>query len=195
MVTYDNTTPAINQTIAQSQPLILGNFDYLKTQLGQEHNFDATGVLTMYHLQCSMPNKAVDPAALPTGTNGMYYVKGAVPKYYDGTTASFFQLASSSGFIQKYITGSIGLTTSYQTVTAIPADSVGLYWLFVKGGTGVARCAPGVFVSDSNSIFPQSSVITGGDPGMDVQGSGLNFQAKLSSSTATITYLFVYFNP
>jgi hypothetical protein len=86
MVSYTNNTPQANQTIAQTQPLILNNFAFLANSIGEEHNFNAAGNGTdTYHLQASMPNQALSPA-LPASTNGMYFVSSARPYFWDGTT-------------------------------------------------------------------------------------------------------------
>lgn len=84
MSVYDDNVPQATQTIAQTQPIINENFVFIKGAIGQEHNFDDADDTNTYHLQASMPNMA-DPVALPAGTNGMYYVSGGLPKYYNGT--------------------------------------------------------------------------------------------------------------
>jgi len=84
---YTNNVPQGNQTIANSQPQIQANFGFLDTGIGTEHNFNAAGSGTdMYHLQASMPNRTLDPVALPADTNGMYYVRAGGARFYDGTT-------------------------------------------------------------------------------------------------------------
>lgn len=84
---YDNNVPQATQTIAQTQPIINENFAFLDDAIDQEHNFDVTDATKTYHKQASMPNQA-DPVALPAGTDGMYYVNGGLPKFYNGTAYS-----------------------------------------------------------------------------------------------------------
>lgn len=93
---YDNNVPQATQTIAQTQPIINENFAFLDSAIDQEHNFDVTDATKTYHKQASMPNQA-DPVALPAGTDGIYYVNGGLPKFYNGTAFSLIgnvQIAS-----------------------------------------------------------------------------------------------------
>ena len=96
MPTYDNATPQGNDQIATTQPLILGNFEFIPLAIGQEHNFDPTDPAKTYHKQASMPNEA-DPVALPAGTDGIYYVNGGAPKFKNAS-GSFFLSTSSVAF-------------------------------------------------------------------------------------------------
>lgn len=84
---YTNNVPQSNQQIANTQAPILNNFNFIQAAVNQEHNFplNSTDSTTTYHKQTSMPNRADPSGALPTGTNGMYYVNGGQAKYYDGT--------------------------------------------------------------------------------------------------------------
>ncbi len=91
MVVYTNNVPQANQKIATTQPIINSNFDYTQKAVGQEHNFIAndTDPTHTYHKQASMPNRVGgDPVALPSGTNGIYYVNNSGARFYDGTTIS-----------------------------------------------------------------------------------------------------------
>ena len=97
-MTYTNNVPQGNQTIAETQSLIQDNFGFLQTSLRQDHNFNGLNPFGVQqegtHIQVSMPNQSADPVALPTGCAGTYYVKGGVPKFYDGTTASDILLSA-----------------------------------------------------------------------------------------------------
>lgn len=85
---YTANVPQANQQISATQAPILGNFQFLSTGIGTEHNFNAAGSGSdMYHKQASMPNRSGgDPVALPAGTNGMWYVNNQGGRFYDGTT-------------------------------------------------------------------------------------------------------------
>lgn len=100
---YTNNTPQASQKIAFTQPLILDNFGFLATGINQEHNFVAGGTGTdMYHRKASMPNLGGAPV-LPAGTDGMYYVDSAQPRFWDGTTVyplfTSFYASGVSGLI------------------------------------------------------------------------------------------------
>lgn len=94
-MTYTNNVPQANQRIADTQSPILANFTFLEPCIGQEHNFDDTDATKTYHLQASMPNKVTDPA-LPAGTDGMYYVKGGVPKFVNSDGANFISMGNAA---------------------------------------------------------------------------------------------------
>lgn len=100
MSTYDDNVPQATQTIAQTQPIINENFVFIKGAIGQEHNFDDADETNTYHLQASMPNQA-DPGALPAGTDGMYYVNGGLPKFYNGTVYSLIGNVQTSTGVQS----------------------------------------------------------------------------------------------
>lgn len=122
---YDNTVPQANQQISASQPIIQGNFNFLESAIGQEHNFDTSDPTKTYHKQASMPNEA-DPVALPAGTNGIYYVNGGEPKFYDGTTNWFLALSQISGGVNsgtKTINGS-GLFNFFNTGSSVSAGLI-----------------------------------------------------------------------
>lgn len=186
---YTNNVPQGNQQIATTQPIIQANFGFLQTSIGTEHNFNALGIGDdTYHLKCSMPNQA-DPGSLPAGTNGQYYVNGGLPKFYNGT-ASFIQL---SGKTYTILTGTVALTTSATTVTAVPANTVGTYWI-IPTSVGVQNAsAQGTYVSSNSTIqLGETS-----DPGITVSRSGLNIQARVDSSgnAENYKYLVMYFTP
>jgi hypothetical protein len=190
---YTNNVPQTNQQIATTQPIIQANFGFVQTGVGQEHNFNAAGSGTdMYHLQASMPNKA-DPVSLPVGTTGQYYVSGAAAKFYNGT-ASFIQTTS---VLQKVLTGTVALSASVANVVTIPQNSVGQYYIFIKGGNGfaVTSSASGLFLSDTTSL--QLCRSSDFDPEITVSSLVRTLRAVINSGgrADTYTYLIVYYNP
>lgn len=190
---YTSNIPQATQQIATTQPLLQANCNFVQTGINQEHNFNAAGSGSdMYHRQASMPNKA-DPVSLPVGTDGQYYVNGGAPKFYNGT-ASFIQTTS---VLQKVLTGTVALSTSAANVVTIPANSVGQYYIFFKGGSGDAPnvSAAGLFLSDLTSL--QLCRSSDFDPGIAVSTSVRNLRAAVDSSgdAGTYTYLIIYYNP
>jgi len=112
---YTNNVPQGNQTIASTTDPIRNNFAFIETAINQEHNFDATDATKTYHKKASMPNLALSPA-LPAGTNGVYFVNGGNPYFYNGTTNT--QLNFISGGVT--ITGSLAPNG---TAVILPAGS------------------------------------------------------------------------
>jgi hypothetical protein len=171
---YTNNVPQGNQQIATTQPLIQANFGFIKTGIEQEHNFNVAGSGSdMYHLQTSMPNKGSDPVALPSSTNGMYYVKGGVPKFYDGTTARFIVTSDSSVVPSTFSGGPITLTGVATTLLAIPNNSCGSYWLLVTNNqllynTGTFISANGVLIL-SKLAGPSVGIVVGTDGALAFQ--------------------------
>jgi len=148
---YTNNVPQGNQTISSTQPLIQANFAFLDTGLSQEHNFiDAGSGSDMYHLQASMPNKALSPA-LPAGTNGQYFVSSASPYFYDGTNNWLLNP------FQNVITGSFATNSSstFVTIATIPANTMGIILLY-NVNLGVQT---GQYVSNGTQCFGYSNRI------------------------------------
>jgi hypothetical protein len=183
---YTNAVPQANQQISTTQSPIEANFQFIQAAVNQEHNFpvNATDPTQTYHLQASMPNRA-DPVALPAGTNGMYYVNGGVPKFFNGTTAYFLPINQA---VTVTVSGSVNLTTSPTTVFTVPAFSSGSYFLIPPGGIGAVNAsAMGQFVS-SNTVLQIGTV---SDPGISITASGLSIQAATTSSSLNGSYKFV----
>lgn len=140
---YTNNVPQPNQTIAETQPIIQANFGFLENGIGQEHNFDDSGSgADMYHLQTSMPNQALSPA-LPSGTNGVFFVSGGNPYFFDGTTN--WQLNEAEGII----TGTFNCTTSFTPIALLPANSVGTILLY----NPLLAVSSGQFVTDGTKAY------------------------------------------
>jgi len=126
MSTYDDNVPQATQTIAQTQPIINENFVFIKGAIGQEHNFDDADETNTYHLQASMPNQA-DPAALPAGTDGIYYVNGGLPKFYNGTVYSLIgnvQTATGVTSIGSGAAGTILAAGDYMGIVSYTMNTV-----------------------------------------------------------------------
>ncbi len=126
-MTYTPLVPQGNQTIASTTDPIRNNFVFLQGAVGEEHNFNLADATKTYHLQASMPNLGIAPA-LPSGTNGMYYVESGNARFWDGTTISRLTegIASASGYqwIGKVLLqwGSVAQGTSYPSTITFPID-------------------------------------------------------------------------
>lgn len=193
-MTYDNNTPLVNQQIATTQPLILGNFAFLDTGIGTEHNFNVSGTGSdMYHLKASMPNlSGGDPVALPAGTNGLYYVLGGLAKFYN--TASGAQFIQTTPLAQQVLKGTAALTSaSAATVVSVPTNSVGCYYIRPPLGTTNVPVAAGQFVSLGSTVQISGTF----DPNMSLSTTGLTIKAILahSADNGNYTYLIIYYVP
>lgn len=96
-MTYTPNTPQATQTIAFTQPLIQGNFQYIQTTFAQkEHSFNGNSAAEVgAHLQCSMPNLGLTPS-LRTGTNGVYFVNDGEAKFLCGDNMTICDLTSGT---------------------------------------------------------------------------------------------------
>lgn len=191
MSTYDDNVPQATQTIAQTQPIINENFVFIKGAIGQEHNFDDADETNTYHLQASMPNQA-DPGALPAGTNGMYYVSSARPKYYD--SAAQYIHTSVPNF--TVVSGTVNLNSGgATTVVTVPNETTGTYALFRSGVSASSRSAFGFFNASNTDILLGDA--TGFDPDITMSSSGLSIRARLdgSPSPAVFKYVVTYYTP
>lgn len=171
-MTYTNNIPQGNQQIAQTQPLIQANFGFLKSSIEQEHNFNTTNAAQTYHKQASMPNQAL-LAALPAGTNGVYYVSSGLPYFYDGSKN--YQLNS----FQKVLSGTYTPTSSstYNNIVLLPANVQGIIILMNKtfGSTGLGQM--GTFLTDATDTYGFSTR-------MKINGSADDYPIELKNYQA-----------
>lgn len=194
---YTSNVPQANQAIATTQPIIQANFGFLAASIGQEHNFNAAGSGTdTYHLQASMPNNGSDPPALPGLLRGVYYVFGSLPKFANASGTNYIQLSKVP---YSTLTGTVNITSTAATlVSAIPANSVGQFFIFKKGGSNTASVssASGTFVTDTNSM--NTGTTSAFSPGITMSSSALNLQMRYpayTSGTVVFTYVINYWNP
>jgi hypothetical protein len=187
---YTNNMPLVNQQIATTQPLIEGNFNFLQTGLGLEHNFNTFGTGNdMYHLKASMPNLA-GPETLPVGTNGMYYVLGGLPKFVNVGGVKFIQTSPSSTTMQSYLTGLVALSVGVTPIVAIPNNAVGTFYIF--NTTSTAAYSLGQFVTSGGIL----SLFVAQSPNMVIGNAGLTLAAAVSfANSGFYKYLVVYFIP
>lgn len=186
---YTRNVPLATQTIANSQPQILGNFQFLEDSIGQEHNFDDTDPTKTYHLRASMPNSSI-PVSLPAGTAGIYYVRNDVPQFWNGDRF-YLQTLQTNPPINDIETGTAALNTSTNDIVTVPANSAGTYYVFLPGS--LDAYGVGLFVSDASSV----SLIKLSDPSMTISDNGLKITGKLDSNSdsGNYKYILVYYTP
>jgi len=179
---YNNAVPQANQQIASTQVPILGNFQFIQSGVGVEHNFNASGTGSdMYHLKASMPNRALSPA-LPGGTNGVYFISSSKPYFYDGTNNWDLQVW------QDILTGTITFSSTIVFLnvgsTPIPANSSGII-LFTSTTSGVSVFSmTGQFITDSSKCYAFTNAVyatTGGGVGFTVQPASTMFNSSSPS--------------
>lgn len=166
-MTYTNNVPQGNQQISTTQPLIQANFAYLQNSIGQEHNFDATDATKTYHKLASMPNQALSPA-LPSGTNGVYFVNSGLAYFYDGTTN--FQLSQ----FQTVLTGNYtsNSTSTFSDIIAVPANVQGI---IILTSQTIPAGQMGTFMTDATNCYGFSTR-------MKINGSSDDYPIELNNS-------------
>lgn len=184
---YTNNVPQGNQTIAQTQPLILGNFGFIQTDLDVEHIFNGNAPFGTQaegtHIQASMPNQA-SPPALGTGIAGIYYVSGNLPHFKNSTTDYTLvqnllkqgsnSVASGAAF-QILPAGSyMGTVSAFQNVGPFRYQFI-QFWL-------------------SGATLIQNAMASGGTGNITLQLDGSNNLQILNSSgsTQTIKWQIIY---
>lgn len=172
---YTNNVPQANQRIAATTVPIQQNFAFIQSDLQVEHQFNGNipGQAEGTHIKTSMPNIA-DPVALPAGTNGIYYISGSLPKFYNGV-AVFLPFATCSSFTASG--GPITLNTTPTLITAIPDNSCGTY--FIIRTSSSATYAIGTF----NSAGGQLVLHQDHNTNISAVSSGLNLFAITSGGT------------
>lgn len=201
---YDQTVPQGSQQIATTQPIIQANFTYLQTGIGTEHNFDTTDATKMHHLKASMPNHAAfAPAALPTGTNGTFYVQtGGKAAFYDGTNdyiLNYWTFTTTGTFATP---GSSANVTIYTLPAIALMGEVYIWHYSVNQNTAGDTMAAltGQFISDGVKVIGFTNQVDA--PGTDTPirldhtaTTGLNLQGFAGSTryeNETYNYLLRY---
>lgn len=97
MTVYTNSTPGAAEVLANSQPLMLANFQYLQTSGGVDHNFTNNTATSQdgFHKVVHFVNQGGDPALV--ASTGEVYTKTA-----NGDQQLFFQ---SGGGVVTQLTG------------------------------------------------------------------------------------------
>jgi hypothetical protein len=180
---YVNNTPQANQTISFTQPILEANCNYLQTAIGTEHNFDTATPGNMYHLQASMPNRFT-PVSLPTGTQGMYYVRAGIGRFFDGTN----EYTTSVWQTLKGTFTSANSSAEFTIVAALPSNSFG--FISIYRSSAPILCSSGQFVMSGTTVYGYSNrYITNGssvDNSVELQNTSSTasaLTAKCASST------------
>lgn len=144
---YTQNVPQGNQQIASTQSIIESNFQYLQTYIGQDHNFDPTGFLNMYHKQCSMTNQAPLAGYPVAGANGVYYVTSNTAAYWDGTN----NYNLSSGSVRAWVSFSTGAGPGFVVsingsfnIASVVRNSLGNYTITYTTAMPSANYCPSI---------------------------------------------------
>jgi len=160
---YTQNVPQATQRISTTQPIIEANFQFLQTALGEEHNFNAGGTGSdMYHLQASMPNLGGAPA-LPSGTDGMYYVESANARFWDGTTVCKMTEGSAVALGYQYLGRVLmqwGVIAPGGTLPTSGTVTFNTPFASSVFNIQMTLIAPGGGTSTSNTISPRTGSIT-----------------------------------
>lgn len=169
---YTNNVPQGNQTIASTTDPIRNNFAFIETDLQAEHQFNGNvvGVQEGSHLKASMPNRALSPA-LPTGTNGIYFVSSSLAYYYDGTTN--WNLNQWEGVLSGSYTPTSSST--FNNIALLPANKAGIILLYRATANGNTQT--GQFCTSGTTSFGYSNRIK-------IQGTSDDYPVELNNNNA-----------
>lgn len=182
---YTPDVPQGNQTIASTTDLIRNNFEFLQAQQQQEHVFNGDppnlpGAINGIHLRASMPNQA-DPITLPTGSNGMYYVSGGQPKFYNGAPSII-----STGTIRSGPrSGIIPISNSFVNMFTPADNSCGTYFIYKL--TDLSCYGMGSYLCNNAQMVIHQFI----DPDMELQTVGKTLQARVQLNKAG-NYILIY---
>lgn len=199
---WNTVYPDGTQSVGANVPIGLQNTSYTKTTLNNDHFWDVGTDEDGHHRYVQMPQNQVGGTptnpTLATGMDGVMYLKetnSRVEGFYKNA-AGVFQ------FIPSFLEGTVSLisTTDYTNIAAIPQDTFGYAWLFVKdssqsGAYGFFKAADGICQAYSLPIRAGNS----GTSDLNVrygngdQVDGLNFRARRSSGpSGTYEYRIMY---
>lgn len=190
-MTYTPNTPQGNQTIASTTDPIRNNFQFIQTDMRVEHVFNGNvpGVAEGVHTKVTMPNMADPvPGSLPTGTDGMFYIRGGGPRYFNNVDNFTIQ---TTPLFQNVLFGTIALNNSgFSLISLLSAYSQGYYTITPTNGSGISAqnaSAMGFFCTSASALQP--GLVS--DPGIDILPGGLNLFARTSSSSFNGNYNYV----
>lgn len=178
------------------------NTTYIKTTQNNDHFWDIGTDEDGYHRRVSMERYsdtaigAPTDAPIPTGMDGVYYLKQA-----NSRIAGFYR--NASGIFQSvpgFITGNANITTSYQNILVLPDNCYGQVWLFKSDDTnamgfGSFKCSSAVCQAycvqtlPGNTSTPQLPFRFGSADQVD----GLNFRVRVSDAPQGVyQYRFMF---
>ena len=188
-MTYTPNTPQATQTIAFTQPLIESNFTYLEDAIERDHAWQGNIIGTEApgrHQKVSMPNQGSDIVALPTGCSTVEYSIGGNKYMWNGAKRP---ISGVSG------RGTIGLTTSFQTIFTVPAECIG--WVSIKNSLVLPYTTTFHFFTSAAAVpteeYDQPYQLQGSSTLLSFAITGGNAQiARTSGSNYTAEFKYIY---
>lgn len=144
MPTYTNASPGSNEILSVSQGLMLGNFQYLQTDIGTDHNFTGNTATAAdgYHKVIHFVNQGSDPSVV---TNiGQLYTKTV------GSTQQLFY-ESGSGLITQ-LTGSVAPSIGANGYSVLPGGAI-IQWGSTGSISGLTSGTVTFPITFPNSVF------------------------------------------
>lgn len=188
-MSYDNNVPQGSQRIADTQPLIQGNFAYLDTAMKINHAWNGNEIAAEAdgsHQKLSMPNQGADiTGALPTGIAAIMYAIGGNLFTWNGTKNPVSGY-SGNGTITT-------LNATPQTIITAPVPCIGFIIYQYQGATNgvipfcVIDSTPTTFQYLINNGSTNSNSIT-----VRSQFSGLDLQMFTNSGSGGLKFKYIY---
>jgi hypothetical protein len=170
MTAYTSNTPNSGDIIANTQPLILANFQYLQTSGSVDHNFTANTSTSQdgYHKVVHFVNQGADPSAI-AGTGQLY------TKTISGDQVLFYE--SGGGLVSQLTAKNFGGT--------LGANPNG--WTYFPGGLVLNYGR----VTGFSGSWPSSGTVNFSSPNVTFGTAPFNvltsFLGPTSSSSGDIT--------
>lgn len=187
--------PDGTQSVQDNETILQANTTYIKTEMKDDHFWDEDSDKDGRHRQVQMPKQGSDPM-LGAKMDGVIYYKE------DGTSDNrvqgFYRNESNIyQFIPAFITGTVALTTSYATVSAVPDETYGQIWLWIDDTSdscvmGWFRAYGGVVHGFTPAIFFGNSKTATREIllGNNNEVSALNLQARVTSTGTAGDYQY-----
>lgn len=181
-----------NESIGQE------NTTYTKTTMNVDHYWDTGANEDGHHKRVEMTKESSDPS-ISAGMDGVVYLKDTT----EGRTEGFYR--NSNGiyqYIPSFKSGSLSITStsSYVTVTSVPANVYGQIFIyhndkdeiqvatFISSGTTVNTFSSLVKIQGNTSSRPRLIEFGNGS-----DASGLNIRARRTDGTSgTWNYRVIY---
>jgi hypothetical protein len=187
-----NPTNPPNRDVSSMQT----NTNNINTYVGVDHiPFNSTlggkgngGWHNIIHLP-----RNTKPAAQASPPAGQLYAKLAVGDtqlFYESSGGVETQLTGAGGQALTSATGSISLTSSFQTVLTLPANCIGYIYFNSTSGNNMIN-----FWSVSSILFANIVVNAATNYNFQIQISGLNLQIKVTNSIPlNFNYKYIYWS-
>lgn len=197
---WNSTAPDGTKSVKTNRPILQTNTTYIETNMQLDHFWNEDETKDGYHKKTSMVKQASDPA-IPTGTDGVFYVKDTA----EGRAEGFYR--NSNGIYQhvpSVLTGTVNVNnnTSFINVVAVPANTYGEIFMnssannkfrgqrgfYISNGTTCQAWSYGLRIQGASSARYSLRFGNGDD------ASGLNFRvfAEDALSISVWTYIITY---